>query len=334
VAAPPVVSYVCPRCRGPLAEWPAAWACEKCRTSYPIVAGIPDFRVAPDPWIGLEEDRVKALRLDERTREMDFEAAVREYWAITPSTPAPQAERFVRHVLGAADRSRQWLAAADAEDGPAPDGPWLDLGCGTADLAAAAPPEVAVVGVDIALRWLVVARKRPGALGPRRALVCACAEALPFPDATFARALSLGMLEHAGDAQAAVAEARRILRPRGVLRLRTLNRYTPLREPHVNVWGVGFVPRRWADAYVRWRSGQRYLFHRPLSPRELAATLRRAGLARAEVAAARLLPAERTHLGRLAEPLAGLTDRLRRAPLARAALAWTCHLLEARGEAP
>jgi ubiquinone/menaquinone biosynthesis C-methylase UbiE len=300
---------------------------------YPIVEGIPDFRVAPDPWIGLADDREKAQRLAEATRGAEFEDTVRAYWAMTPMTPAPMAERFISHVLGAEERSREWLRGADREDEQLPEGPWLDLGCGTGDLLAAGPPDVTMVGVDIAMRWLVVARKRCLAGAGPRILVCACAERLPFPDGSFARALSLGLLEHCADADAVLAEARRVLRRGGVLRLRTVNRYTPLPEPHVGVWGVGLVPRRWADAYVRWRSGHRYIHHRPLSPRELARGFRRAGFARFRVSMARLLASESVRLGTLGAAARIAVDILRAAPLVRSALPWASHLVEGRGVA-
>ncbi len=334
VASPPRVAFVCPRCHGAVDESPGGYRCARCPASYPIVAGIPDFRVAPDPWIGLEDDREKARRLEVATTGMGFEDATRAYWAMTPTTPSPQAERFIRHVLGAAERSHEWLEERDREERRAPEGPWLDLGCGTADLMASVPPTIPVVGVDIALRWLVVARKRPGVSGPGRALVSACAEALPFPPGSFARVLSLGTLEHCTDPAAAVAEGRRVLARGGTLLLRTTNRYTLLPEPHVGVWGVGFVPRRWADGYVRRWSGHRYLHHRPLSPREVRGHVAGAGFTKVGVRAATLLPSERKPLGPAARAAAATYEGLRRLPVARAALAWIAHLLEVRGEVP
>lgn len=323
-------AWVCPRCRASLDDLGGGFACGRCAIHYPIVAGIPDFRVFPDPWIGLEEDRVKALRLEAATAGMSFEEAVRTYWEITPTTPRPLAERFTEHVLRAEARSAEWLAGPQGGDGHAGEGPWLDLGCGTADVAAALSARGhSVVGIDIALRWLVIARKRPGIQG-RVELVCCCAEHLPFPDGRFAGALSLGLLEHCTDAQAAVSEAHRVLRPGADLRLRTVNRYA-LREPHVGVLGVGFMPRRWADAYVCWRSGHRYLHHRPQSPGELRRSLRRAGFEEASVRPAHLLPSEVARLGSTGRRLARGYEWLRSTPVVRGALSWAAPLLEVRG---
>jgi hypothetical protein len=117
-----------------------------------------------------------------------------------------------------------------------------------------------------------------------------------------------------------------------VLSARTVNRFTLLREPHVGVWGVGFVPRRWADAYVRMRSRERYLHHRPLSAGELRLALRRERFVDARVVPAAPLGADRDRLGRLRFAMPAY-DRLRRAPVVGSALAWVAPLLEIRAEA-
>jgi ubiquinone/menaquinone biosynthesis C-methylase UbiE len=360
--------FVCPRCKGALDARDRAHRCRACDAVYPVVAGIPDFRVFPGPWLDLEGDRDKARRLDGMVDGAGLEEALRSYWSITPSTPREEAERFVEHCLRARSRSEEWLGrlaedgvrggwsgartaaarggdagprrgpcAGDAEgDGGAPGRlPWLDLGCGTADLtAAAAAAGRPTVGVDIALRWLVVARRRPGAVAEGARLVCACAEALPFPDGSFGRGLSLGLLAHAEDPGRVLEEARRVLAPGGRVALRTVNRYTLLPEPHVGVWGVGLVPRRWADAYVRWRTGRGYRHHRPLSPRELRRAMTSAGFHDVSVEAAPTLDAEARGLSDAGRGLVPLYETARRTPGVRHAARWAAPLLEARGRRP
>lgn len=341
--------FVCPRCEGALDARDRDHRCRACDAVYPVVAGIPDFRVFPGSWLGLEEDRDKARRLDGMVDGAGLEEAVRTYWSITPSTPREEAERFVEHCLRARSRSEEWLdrlgedgargevsggrPAAD-RGGPAPL-PWLDLGCGTADLtAAAAAAGRPTVGVDIALRWLVVARRRPGATAGDARLVCACAEALPFPEGSFGQCLSLGLLAHAEDPGRVMEEAWRVLAPGGRVALRTVNRYTLLPEPHVGVWGVGFVPRRWADAYVRWRSGRSYRRHRPLSPRELRRAMTAAGFDDVSVEAAPTLDAEARGLSDAGRRLVPLYETARRTPGVRHVARWTAPLLEVRGRRP
>lgn len=326
--------FVCPRCHGPVEHAPDAYTCRACPAAYPIVLGIPDFRVFPDPWIGFDDDREKARRLATMIATLPFDAAVRAYWEITPGTPRPLAERFTAHVLSAETRAGDWLDWLERTEGPSLDGPWLDIGCGTADLLAAGRQRgVSVVGVDIALRWLVVAARRPALVDGGAQLVCANGEHLPFAPGQFARVLSLGTLEHCHDAERLVAESKRVLRPGGLVRVKTVNRYTLLREPHVGVWGVGLVPRRWADRYVRWRSGQRYLHHKPLSSRELARGLRRAGFSGVSVAAAALLASDRARLGAAASWAAPMYERLRTSPVVRSMMRWVAPLLDGRGVA-
>lgn len=330
-------AFVCPACRGVLTHADVggegegeAYLCTPCARRYPVVLGIADFRLRPDPWIGFEDDRDKGRRLAERARALDLAGTVRAYWEMTPNTPRERAESFTAFVLDGERRSAEWLDAVDRGEA-APDGPWLDVGCGTGDLVAVvARRGHTVVGVDIAFRWLVVARKRLEEAGLSATLVCCDGEHLPFPDDAFARVVSLGTIEHCLDASALVSEGRRVLRAGGSMRARTVNRYT-LREPHVGVWGVGFVPRRWADAYVRWRSGQRYLHHRPLSRRELRRGFRSAGFARVDVRPAGLLPADRARLGRLAWA-GGLYEAARELPVVGAGLCWIAPILDVRGQ--
>lgn len=321
----------CPACRGSLERTAAAFRCSACGRDYPIVVGIPDFRLEPDPWINLADDREKATRLEALSDGENFSMTVTRYWDMTPGTPRQFALRFREHVEAAESRTREWLTPFVTAAGIAP-GPWLDVGCGTADLAAAAPPGQRVIGVDIALRWLVAARKRLCEAGRPVELLCCNAECLPFRDGSFAHVLSLGTLEHVRDATAVLAEARRVLRPQGHLRLRTVNRFSALAEPHVGVWGVGWVPRRYADRYVRWRSGQRYLHHRPLSRAELARGLRRARFDAVRVEPARLLHADVARLGTLA-PAARLYERARHWPVVRSGLGWLAPMLDADGVA-
>jgi SAM-dependent methyltransferase len=325
-ALPP---FVCPACRSTLQHHVGAderYRCIRCERTYPVVIGIPDFRLRPDPWIGLEADRAKGMALEDDTLDADFETTVRAYWARTPGTPPDQAERFTKFVVTAEPRAAEWLDAAAPNEPPA--GSWLDIGCGTGDMVLAALRRgQRIVGIDIAFRWLVVARRRLQRAGLGAPLVCCNGEHLPFADATFRRVVSLGTLEHCLDANAVVAEAARVLEPAGLVHVRTVNRFSLLREPHVGVWGVGFVPRRWADAYVRWRSGQGYEHHRPLSPRELRRFARDAGLRDARIGAASLLAADRARLGPLATA-APLYELARRTPAIRRIVSWAAPLLE------
>lgn len=327
--------FVCPRCRNALDATTERYHCPHCRADYPIVLGIPDFRLEPDPWIDIESDRAKGERLARETEGADFETVVRAYWAMTPSTPKPLAEKFIRHVLNSRQRSDEWLAWMLDQDGNAPGGRWLEIGCGTGDLVVAALSRgIELIGIDIAFRWLVVASRRPELATGGQQLVCCNAEHLPFADATYARVVSAGTLEHCGDATATICEATRVLRCGSRLRIRTVNRYTLLREPHVGVWGVGFVPRRWSDGYVRLRSQQRYLHHHPLSRRELGRKLRRAGLTQVRVLGAALLGSEHSRLPSGLRWISALYSWARRTVGIRSVLGTISPALDATGVKP
>ncbi|MEO8075571.1 MAG: methyltransferase domain-containing protein [Acidobacteriota bacterium] len=323
------MAFVCPVCRTDVCATGAAYACGGCGRTYPVILGIPDFRVTPDPWLSIEADREKGLALDARTRGQGVAATVDAYWQMTPTTTAERAERFAAHVIGAERRSGEWLESEGltaSGDGA----PWIDLGCGTADLAVLAARGLPVIAVDIAFRWLVVARRRVEERGTTDVvLVCADAGALPLRDAAATRVVSLGLLEHVRDHEGVLREAYRVLARGGRVHVRVTNRYSLLPEPHVRVWGVGFLPRRLADSYVRWRSGEPYLHLRPPSAGELRRSLSRAGFRDIAVGAATALPSDLDRLG-AAGSLGTAYNHLARRPVAGRALGLIAPLLEAR----
>jgi len=92
----------------------------------------------------------------------------------------------------------------------------LELGCGPgAFLLAAAERFEVVVGIDISLPWLVIARKRFQEWGRRAVLVCACAERLPFRDREFDLVGFFDAIEHVADGNLTVQEVCRVTRQGG-----------------------------------------------------------------------------------------------------------------------
>ena len=322
---------VCPRCRGNLVSGDAALRCKRCSSVFPVVGGIPDLRVAPDPWIDFEADRAKGLAVD-ATAPAGLEPAVREYWNRTPGVPANDVSRHVDHELRASERLAEWIARFIPA--PVADERWLDLGCGTAALAAIAPPTVAVSSIDVAFRWLMVAGRRFAGRRCAPPLFAANAEALPFADGAFDRVIALGIFEHCRELDAVLREVRRVLRPGGRLHVRTVNRYTLLREPHVGIWGVGWLPRAWADRFVRARGGTGYLHHWPRGAGSLARALRHRGFVERSVSAAAMLGTDVARLPRALRPVAPLYDRCRTVPVVGRLMRMCAPLLDASGVAP
>jgi ubiquinone/menaquinone biosynthesis C-methylase UbiE len=109
---------------------------------------------------------------------------------------------------GGLGRWRAWLARGAS-------GRTLDLGTGTGRDLPLYPPGVAAVAIDPWAENLARARRRAGGIP----LVRARAEALPFRDGAFDTVVCGLVLCSVDDPALALAEARRVLRPGGALRL-------------------------------------------------------------------------------------------------------------------
>ncbi len=98
----------------------------------------------------------------------------------------------------------------------------LDLGCGTGQAAAwlaARWPPSRVVAADLSPAMLRIAGRRKDAA--RVELLCAAAESLPLPDASFDLVFCNLMLPWCEDLDAVFAEVARVLRPRGLFTFTT-----------------------------------------------------------------------------------------------------------------
>lgn len=99
-----------------------------------------------------------------------------------------------------------------------PDGPLLDVGCGTGSVAAALRarhPDRRIVGVDVSEPYLEFARLRSDCAGIE--FLQGDGQALAFPDATFAAAYALIALNFISDPLRAAREMARVVRPGGVV---------------------------------------------------------------------------------------------------------------------
>jgi SAM-dependent methyltransferase len=207
-----------------------------------------------------EEDWAFARALSADYQRLNFRGLLERYYEIAGDIPTDRRASQVAHIVSAPARSRHHLAALGL--GPTERSPLLDLGCGPGGFLVEASEtfgEQPLWGVDVGLRWLLLARKRLDELGLQHVrLACACAEALPFRDASFVGIVATDVIEHVADQPATLAEAHRVLRPSGRILLTTPNRYSLTPEPHVGVLGVGYLPRRWMGPYVRMCRGLDY----------------------------------------------------------------------------
>lgn len=316
--------FCCPLCKGPLSFEEEAYFCRSCRRTYPVILDIPDFRVFPDPYIDYEEDRQKAKYLVEQSRDLDFQGMVRLYWKITPHVSEDRAERFIRHAIALVDKGVanlkeiEELTANRGQPGPRT---ILEIGCGTGGFLIAAKQRVErVVGVDIAFRWLVVARKRLDEAGLDIPLVCSCAENLPFKDGVFDLIVAEDVLEHVRQQDVTLNECYRVSSGDGVLFLSTPNRFSLTPEPHVRVWGVGFLPRRWMKPYVKLVKGISYDFIRVLSFPELRRLLRNSSFHDHQILLPAVTAGQVKDLSAFERAQASVYEVVRKTPLFRALL--------------
>ena len=238
--------WACPSCRAALHEG----RCGGCGRDFPSIEGLPDLRLTSDRFLDLANERAKAARLARLAPGLDLKGLAEAYYAMTPDVDPRRRRFYLDHILGAIARGEVLAALLPRK------GKTLEVGCGTGGLLAAATARgLDIEGTDIALRWLVVARRRLDDLGRSCRLVAASADRLPYPDASFDALVADSVLEHTDDPGAAVAEWARVLKPGGTLLTWSPNRFTLAVDPHVRLWGLGYLPRHWMPAYVRWRRG-------------------------------------------------------------------------------
>lgn len=254
------------------------WVCPACAARYPIVEGIPDLRVSEGPFISNADDRAKAQVLADATRRgAGFSELVHAYYAMTPEVPPADALRF-RAAIRAGERLADALLLSwELPGGPERNG-LLDVGCGTGPLlVAAAKRGAAAHGVDVALRWLVVARARLEEAGVSCPLVCANAEALPWGDGSFGSVTFVSSLEHMPEQEGVLAEGVRVLTGGGTLHVYTPNRGSLGPDPHTGVLAGGRLP----DSLIARISRRRHALppvRRLLNAGELQRLLTRQGL--------------------------------------------------------
>ena len=333
------IELVCPRCRGALAGdlGSDALECRGCPTTFPVVCGIPDLRTMPDPYIAFGPDRDKARAIAAAADDRTLEELIAWYYANTDVVPPKDAALYTRGLLTAGARSRQTVASwSDVlRDLGAPrGGALLDLGCGTAPLAAAAAGSFGpVIGVDIALRWLVVARKRLDEAGRDVPLVCACAEALPFREGAFDLVAMESVIETVRDQDHAAGEIHRTLRPGGTWCLSMPNRFSLGPDPHTGLPAGSYLPGPAVAWYVR-RKGGIPPYRRLLSAGGLRRLARRHGFTDGRVFLPDIAPEQRAAVSGFLRTAIDLYRAARRTPGARRALIAIGPLLHAAFRRP
>lgn len=269
------LAFRCPACGGGVKRQAETYVCDACKREFPVLFGIPDFRLCSDRYLSLGEEREKARLLNEAAATRTFEQLLAYYYEITADVTPERARRFADYASRGADRA---TLALDRFAELGPDAALLDVGCGAGGgLIAASGRFGNVVGIDIALRWLVMCRKRLEEAGVQATLVCADAAAPPFAPGQFSHVLAMDAIEHMDDIDAALSALCRQLRAGGTMWLSANNRRWIGPHPAVGLWAAAYRPA-WSRS-VR-EGGQAYdplRFTAMLSPAVLRRACERAG---------------------------------------------------------
>jgi SAM-dependent methyltransferase len=338
------IELICPHCRGELAqESEREICCRGCARRFRVTLGIPDLRTAPDPYIGFDDEYAKAEKLVAAFPDHDFAGFVEFYYRHTSVVPPQHAALYTRSLLAGVARARGWLVMWEESAGVElalrlERNALLEVGCGTAPLLVAAENYVPRVGVDVALRWLIVAKKRLEQAGLEVPLICANAEALPFAPNSFDYAALDSTLEHIADQRAALDQALRVLRPGGRLYLSTPNRFSLGPDPQTGILAGSWLPESVTARIVR-RAGGIPPKRKLLSAGRLARLLAAAGFRGVKIYLPGIPEEQRAHFPAPMRALIAIYDVARKLPVTRSVLRLVGPLLHAtarrreRGEA-
>jgi len=251
------IQLICPHCHADLKVLKDTFHCTTCPKEYTSIGGIPDLRVFPDPILGLEEDYRRTDSIIKTLYQNDFKSLLEYYWSMSDITPEYLIGRFIRSVMIGEQRAQRVLnnimETNHIKFGT--ESKLLEIGSGSGNfLSIAIKNNIPAVGIDIAMRWLHLSRRRfmdSGLIVPK--MVCCCAEYLPFPPEKFDLIVINSTIEFIGNQRKVIAECSRCLKENGILCINTVNRYSIAPNPYVYLWLVGFLPRSLQAKYVKWR---------------------------------------------------------------------------------
>ena len=264
-----IAKYLCcPICKKEMVlKKNEAFHCSSCNHTYPIICGIPDFRVFAPPYIDIENDIKMARILDSKFDALNHESLIRFRMKLSkersPDYPDDLLEAHMQFKLSDREKAGRIYKLLNETKLQGNDGQdlGLDIGCGTgAGVLAISNICDISVGVDILLTDIIIAKKLLQAEGIKDFFIaCSCAEHLPFKDNTFPFAISRDVIEHVSKQINYLSEATRILKKGASFVFNSPNRFMLGLEPHVKLKRVGFLPRKLQPLYVKIRKNETYL---------------------------------------------------------------------------
>ena len=243
----------CPNCMAELVDEVRSLRCPVCAELYPVVGGVPDLRPTKRMRPSHHADRIRAEQLAAEMEHLTVEdLVVRVFHRPDHWTPAMGAAR-VRRTLAQPQELRSDIRGWMAEAVPAR-GLFLDVGCGLGGLLSAAAIEGRPgIGIDQSLHLAVIARRMIASYGGTPVVAAGFGECLPLAHGSVAGVTMQDVLEHVDSKDTVLREANRVLGPGGAVAIVVPNRFSVAAEPHVHLWGVGWLPRALQRRYVWWR---------------------------------------------------------------------------------
>jgi len=261
--------FVCPYCKRNLINKDCDWHCNKCNKNYFDVFGILDFRgIYKNSDELLSDDRKLATLIENYNslnyeKLLDVERSFNKKWL--ESLPRSVKKSYIEYdvtlekrVNERCERIKNSLREVNAvlsyENA-------LDVGCGKgAMLIHLSRYFDNVYGIEPDLSKLVLAKKLLEENNIQNVkLICCSGETLPFKDGFFDFVNALNVIEHLKDQRQSIVEVRRVMRTGGYFCFDSRNRFDLFRpEPHVNLYFVGFIPRRFMHSYVYFRNKMDY----------------------------------------------------------------------------
>ena len=268
----------CPACLGEMVNSDATLACTACGSSYEVIAGIPDLRFPKAEGESSMDDLKQARDIAAVAGKSSAEVLVRRFFSVREGVDGwtvSDTENRTRQSLEMPSRLRGevsgWLGPLTDQER------FLDLGCGFGGLlSAAASLGKSGLGIDNRMLVLVIAKRLTELSGRTATLACANAESLPLGDESIGGVVMYDVVEHVANLEKGLSEVSRVTKAGGMFACSTPNRFSLAPEPHVHLFGVGWLPRKFQAAYVKRRNGRDYTGTRLLSASELSRMMKRA----------------------------------------------------------